>query len=181
MAECGSIAGVWREDLVTFLLGCSFSFEGALERAGVPVRNVSAGRNVSMYRSNVTLAPAGVFQGCPLVVSMRPTPESMVGTASAVTAALPAAHGPPVHVGDPALLGIADISKVDFGDPPVVEQGDVCIFHACGVTMMEALRTAKVPFFACHAPGHMLVTSMPINEARVLSDQELDEVRLKIM
>jgi uncharacterized protein YcsI (UPF0317 family) len=69
--EPSDIASWWRDDLVAFLLGCSFSFEAAMQRAGLPVRHLEQGCNVPMYRTRLPCLPAGVFSG-PLVVTMRP-------------------------------------------------------------------------------------------------------------
>ncbi|WP_411284341.1 putative hydro-lyase, partial [Lapillicoccus sp.] len=131
--EPTDVTDLWADDLVSFLIGCSFSFESALLDAGVPVRNIEQGRNVSMYRTNVHCRPAGRLSG-PLVVSMRPVPAAQVVTAVQVTARMPEVHGAPVHVGAPESLGIADLARPDFGDPVDVHDGDVPMFWACGVT-----------------------------------------------
>ena len=151
---------LWTDDLVTFLIGCSFSFEMALLDAGVPVRNVEQDRNVSMYRTNVDCRPAGRLSG-PLVVSMRPIPASLVVTAVQVTSRMPDVHGAPVHVGSPSSLGIADLSRPDFGDALQIAEDDVPVFWACGVTPQAALMASKPPFAITHAPGHMFVTDVP--------------------
>ena len=145
---------------MSFLIGCSFSFETALLDAGVPVRNIEQGRNVSMYRTNRDCRPAGRLSG-PLVVSMRPVPAAQVVTAVQVTARMPDVHGAPVHVGSPESLGIADLSSPDFGDPVDVHDGDVPMFWACGVTPQAALMASRPPFAITHAPGFMFVTDVP--------------------
>lgn len=155
--ETPDVSGLWRDDLVSFLIGCSFSFERALLEAGVPVRTIEQGRNVAMYRTNQECRPAGRLSGA-LVVSMRPVPASLVATAVQVTARMPAVHGAPVHVGDPASLGIADLATPDFGAALVFEDGDVPVFWACGVTPQVALMASRPPFAITHAPGHMFVT-----------------------
>jgi uncharacterized protein YcsI (UPF0317 family) len=166
-AEPGEITGYWRDDLVTFLTGCSFTFERALLAAGVPMRHVEQGTNVPMFVTDRQCRPAGRFAG-PLVVSMRPVPAGLVGTAIAVTARFPASHGAPLHAGDPAALGITDLSRPDFGDQVACREGDVPVFWACGVTPQAALAAAGLPFAITHAPGHMLITD--------IRDTELDEV-----
>jgi uncharacterized protein YcsI (UPF0317 family) len=166
VAEPGEISGHWRGDLVAFLTGCSFTFERALLAAGVPVRHIEQGANVPMFITSRPCQPAGRFAG-PLVVSMRPVPAGMVGTATAVTARYPAAHGAPVHVGDPAGLGIADLACPDFGDPVAAEPGDVPVFWACGVTPQAALAAARLPFAITHSPGHMLITGLADSEIEV--------------
>lgn len=159
-SEPTDVLDVWREDLVTFLVGCSFSFEAALMDAGVPVRNVEQRRNVSMYRTNVECRPAGRLSG-PLVVSMRPIPARQVVTAVRVTARMPEVHGAPVQVGSPAALGIADLASPDFGDPVAFAEDDIPVFWACGVTPQAALMASRPPFAITHAPGHMLVSDVP--------------------
>jgi uncharacterized protein YcsI (UPF0317 family) len=159
-AEVDDLRGVWRDDFVAFLLGCSFTFEAALARAGVPLRHVELGRNVAMYRTNRACRPAGVFHG-PLVVSMRPVPRERVADARRVTARFARAHGGPVHVGDPAALGIADLARPDYGDPVPVRAGELPLFWACGVTPQAVAEAARVPLMLTHAPGHMFVTDLP--------------------
>ena len=154
------VVDLWDDDLVTFLIGCSFSFETALMDAGVPVRNIEQGRNVSMYRTDVDCRPAGRLSG-PLVVSMRPIPASQVVTAVQVTGRMPQVHGAPVHVGSPSALGIADLGSPDFGEAVDIAEGDVPVFWACGVTPQAALMASRPPFAITHAPGHMLVTDVP--------------------
>src|SRR5512138_2715823 len=126
----------WRDDLVAFLIGCSFSFEEALAEAGVPLRHVEQGRNVPMYRTTVPCAPAGRFSG-PLVVSMRPIPARLVPLAVEVTARFEKVHGAPVHVGAPEALGIGDLGRPDHGDPVELRPGELPVFWACGVTPQE--------------------------------------------
>ena len=146
---------VWRDDLVAFLVGCSFTFDGALERAGIPSRY--QGGNIAMYVTDRRCRDAGRLHG-PLVVSMRPIPAHLVDTARRVTALMPAVHGAPLHAGDPARLGIADLAEPDFGDAPALESGDVPVFWACGVTLQAAVMASRPPFAITHAPGHMLIT-----------------------
>lgn len=165
--EPTDVVELWLEDLVSFLIGCSFSFETALMDAGVPVRNIEQGCNVSMYRTNVECRPAGRLSG-PLVVSMRPVPAGQVPTAVQVTARMPAVHGAPVQVGSPETLGIADLTVPDFGDPVELQPGDVPVFWACGVTPQAALMASRPPFAITHAPGHMFVTDVPDEAYRSL-------------
>jgi uncharacterized protein YcsI (UPF0317 family) len=158
--EPTDVTDLWSGDLVAFLIGCSFSFETALLDAGVPVRNIEQGRNVSMYRTDRACRPAGRLSG-PLVVSMRPVPGELVATAVQVTGRMPQVHGAPVHVGSPSSLGIADLARPDFGDPVDSRDGDVPVFWACGVTPQAALMASRPPFAITHAPGHMFVTDVP--------------------
>jgi len=156
-AQVTGIGDLWREDLVSFLLGCSFTFESALVAAGVPVRHLEQECNVPMYLTEVDCVPAGRFRG-PLVVSMRPLPGHLVAEAVRLTERFPAVHGAPVHAGDPAALGIRDLATPDFGDPVTVREGEVPVFWGCGVTLVEAARRAELPFMITHEPGHMLIT-----------------------
>lgn len=150
---------LWRDDLVTFVLGCSFSFESALERAGIPVRHIDAGCNAPMYITNIETERADPFAG-PLVVSMRAFSPADAIRAAIISDRYPMAHGAPVHLGDPARIGIDDVSRPDFGDPPMFEDGDVPVFWACGVTPQLAIRIARPDLAITHEPGHMLVTDL---------------------
>lgn len=158
--EPSYVTRLWRDDLVTFLIGCSFSFETALMDAGVPVRNIEQGRNVSMYRTSIECRPAGRLSG-PLVVSMRPIPAAQVVTAVQVTGRMPQVHGAPVHIGSPRSLGITDLSAPDYGEPVHAEAEDVPVFWACGVTPQAALMASRPPFAITHAPGYMFITDIP--------------------
>ena len=150
----------WRDDLVSVLLGCSFSFEAALLRAGLPVRHIEQGCNVPMYVTNRPCEPAGDFAG-PLVVSMRPMPAGSVEQARQITEAYPAAHGGPIHIGNPAGLGIADLNAPDFGDAVDIHDGEVPMFWACGVTPQLAIANAAPEIAITHEPGHMFITDLP--------------------
>jgi uncharacterized protein YcsI (UPF0317 family) len=150
----------WRDDLVGFLIGCSFTFERALGAAGVPVRHVEQGVNVPMYRTAVACRPAGRFSG-PLVVSMRPMTPAQAIRATQVTTRYAAVHGAPVHVGDPHALGIAELGSPEYGDPVEVRKGEVPVFWACGVTPQAVAAASRPELMITHAPGHMFVTDVP--------------------
>jgi uncharacterized protein YcsI (UPF0317 family) len=159
VAEPTDVREFWRVDLVSFLIGCSFTFEAALIERGLPVRHIEQHRNVPMYRTSIACKPAGRFRG-PLVVSMRPmTPEQAV-EATRVCDGFPLAHGTPVHFGDPAAIGIADVNQPDYGDAVDIRPGEVPVFWACGVTPQAALAEAKPPFAITHKPGHMFLTDL---------------------
>lgn len=151
-------AGPPEERLVAFALGCSFSFEAALTAAGCAPVPPPHGANVPMYETARETAPVPPFSG-PLVVSLRVFPSAAAAVrASDVTAAFPAVHGAPVHIGAAAALGVHDVRSPDYGDPPaLLRAGDVCVWHACGVTPQAALKRARLPFAITHAPGCMLV------------------------
>ncbi|MGE8685847.1 MAG: putative hydro-lyase [Achromobacter sp.] len=159
VAEPTDVRDIWRDDLVSFLIGCSFSFEEAMLDNGLPVRHIEQGCNVPMYRTNVATHAAGVFSG-PLVVSMRPLKAADAIRAIQVTSRFPSVHGAPVHIGDPSLIGIADIGRPDYGDPVEIRAGEMPVFWACGVTPQSVVAAVRPEFCITHAPGHMLVTDL---------------------
>jgi len=161
VAEPTEIGRWWRADLVAFLLGCSFSFEQAMLRAGLPVRHIEEGRNVPMYRTNIACQPAGRIRG-PLVVSMRPLRPDQLVRAVEITSRYPEAHGSPIHFGDPEAIGIRDLSRPDYGDAVTIGDGELPVFWACGVTPQAAIVEAKPPLAITHSPGCMFVTDWPI-------------------
>jgi uncharacterized protein YcsI (UPF0317 family) len=149
----------WKEDLVSFLLGCSFTFENALLRAGVPVRHIEAGCNVPMYTTNRPCEAAGIFRG-PMVVSMRPLTPEQAATAEQICARFLRAHGTPIHLGDPEALGIRDLAKPDYGDAVEIRPGEIPVFWACGVTPQAVALEARPELLITHKPGHMFVTDL---------------------
>jgi uncharacterized protein YcsI (UPF0317 family) len=159
-AEVTDATSYWRDDLVAFLLGCSFTFEWALLDAGIPLWHIEHGRNVAMWRTSIMCRPAGVFHG-PLVVSMRPIPSPLVARAVTTSARFPRAHGAPIHIGDPAAIGIHDLGAPDWGDAPELQSGDVPVFWACGVTPQAVALASRPPFMITHSPGHMFITDLP--------------------
>ena len=158
------LSEVWRDDLVTFVLGCSFSFEDAILRAGIPIAHISHDRNVPMYVTNRETTACGPFGG-PVVVSMRAFPAEDAIQAVLLSDRYRLAHGAPVHLGEPAEIGIADLSAPDFGDPPTLRPGEVPVFWACGVTPQMAIRRARPDLAITHEPGHMLVTDLSADAA----------------
>ena len=154
------ITDLWTGDMVAFALGCSFTFERALVEAGIPMPHIAENRTVSMYRTNIALAPAGPFRG-EMVVSMRPVAEEHLETVNAVCDRYPHAHGRPVHAGDPAAIGIADIDRPDWGERTPFRPGEVPVFWACGVTPQNVLAAARPAVCITHTPGRMLVTDAP--------------------
>jgi len=157
--EPTDIAHLWRDDLVSFPLGCSFSFEEALIEDGIDVRHISCGCNVPMYRTNIPTTPAGMFHG-PLVVSMRPLKPADAIRAIQITSRFPAVHGAPVHIGLPEAIGIADINKPDYGDAVPIRPGELPVFWACGVTPQAVIAQVKPELCITHAPGAMLITDL---------------------
>jgi uncharacterized protein YcsI (UPF0317 family) len=153
------LSSVWRDDLVAFVIGCSFSFEEALIEAGIPLRHIDRRCNVAMYRTTIATAPAGPFGG-PMIVSMRPMKPADAIRAIQITSRFPNVHGAPVHFGDPAAIGIADVAQPDFGDFVGLEPGEVPVFWACGVTPQSAVRAARPGLSITHKPGSMLVTDL---------------------
>ncbi len=164
--EPHDIVRYWRDDFVAFLIGCSFSFEAAMLAQGLPVRHIELNRNVPMYRTTIACQPAGRFRG-PMVVSMRPMTLPQAIRAAAISRRFPKAHGGPIHLGDPAAIGIRDIQRPDYGDAVPIYDGEIPVFWACGVTPQAALLEARPPLAITHKPGHMFVTDW--------RDGELDE------
>lgn len=154
------IRDYWQDDSVAFVLGCSLSFEEALMQARVPLRHIETDRITPMYRTSIATVPAGPFRGG-MVVSMRPMPVKDAIRASAITARFPHTHGMPVHLGDPAAIGIADLDQPDWGEPVPMHEGEVPVFWACGVTPQNAIREAGIPLVVTHTPGNMLITDIP--------------------
>lgn len=155
--EVFDLFDLWRDDLVSFALGCSFSFEEALMDGGLSVRHIELGRNVAMYRTNIDTTPAGPFGG-PMVVSMRPFAPDQVAKVVEITSSFPRVHGAPLHVGDPSHIGITNIAKPDFGDASEIRDGEIPVFWACGVTPQVAIEQARPELCFTHKPGHMLIT-----------------------
>lgn len=153
----------WNEDSVAFLIGCSFSFEEALLQAGIDVRHISMGCNVPMYKTNIECEKAGMFQG-PMVCSMRPMTPEDAKKAAEITGRYPNVHGAPIHMGDPAVIGIADVNKPDYGDAVEIREGEIPVFWACGVTPQAAVERVKLPLVITHAPGHMFITNVKNTE-----------------
>ncbi|MCB5162995.1 putative hydro-lyase [Marinomonas algarum] len=153
------IEALWQDDMVVFVLGCSFSFELALTQAGLTQRNIEEDVNVSMFETNIATVPAGRFFGN-TVVTMRPYVAKDAIRAIQITTRFPKAHGAPLHFGTPADIGIDDLNKPDYGDAVTIKDGEVPVFWACGVTPQVAIRNAKPPICITHAPGKMLVTDL---------------------
>lgn len=154
-----SIGELWRDDLVVFAIGCSFSFEEMLLQAGIRLRHIEQKKNIAMYRTNIANQAAGPFGGN-MVVSMRPMKAHDAIRAIQITSRYPAIHGAPVHLGDPALIGIADLAQPDYGEAVEIRDDELPVFWACGVTPQEAIRAAALPLVITHAPGYMLVTDI---------------------
>ena len=157
--EPTEIRAIWRSDLVTFVLGCSFSFEQALLEAGIPLRHIERGDNVAMYKTNIDTVPAGRFEG-KMVVSMRPLTPANAIRAVQITSRFPNVHGAPVHIGFPELLGIDDLEQPYVGDPPYMHEGELPVFWACGVTPQVAVEHARPPLCVTHKPGAMVITDL---------------------
>lgn len=153
------ITDLWRDDFVTFVLGCSFSFEDALMAEGIAIRHIDQNKTVPMYRTNIQTVKAGPFSG-EIVVSMRSLSVENAIRAIEITSRFPQAHGTPIHFGEPRTIGINDITKPEFGDPTEIKKGEVPVFWACGVTPQVAIQNAKPSICITHAPGHMLITDI---------------------
>lgn len=153
--------------MVSFLLGCSFSFENAMLAGGLPVRNIEEGRNVSMYVTARDCVPAGPFRS-KLVVTMRPMTPVQAVRAVQITTRFHLTHGAPVHIGSPDELGIRDLAAPEFGDPVTVRPGEVTVFWACGVTSQLAATSVDLPRVITHSPGHMFVSDLRDEDLTIL-------------
>ena len=167
VSEPDDISDVWRDDLVAFVIGCSFSFEEALMADGIEMRHITRGCNVPMYRTSIATAAAGPFHG-PMVVSMRPLKPADAIRAVQITSRFPSVHGAPVHIGKPELIGIKDIAKPDYGDALPVRDDELPVFWACGVTPQSVIATVKPKFCITHYPGSMLVTDRKNTEFAIM-------------
>lgn len=163
--ERDDVADLWDDKMQAFLIGCSFTWEDLLTAAGLAPRHIEEGKNVPMFDTSIRLRSAGPFDG-EMVVSMRPYRPEVVQAVADLTAAYPAAHGAPVHVGDPAAIGVRDCRAPDYGEAVEVREGEVPVFWACGVTPANALRRARLPLAITHAPGHMFVADAKNDDLR---------------
>jgi uncharacterized protein YcsI (UPF0317 family) len=161
------IRSFWQKDFVSFLLGCSFSFEEAMLRSNIPVRHIEENKNVPMFISSIPCQPAGVFHG-PMVVTMRPIPSEKVTRAVQITSRYASVHGAPIHIGEPSTIGIKDLKKPDFGDPVTLKKGEVPVFWACGVTPQAVVMQAKPDLCITHAPGYMFISDLLNEELAIL-------------
>ena len=165
--EPTDIRHLWRGDLVSFILGCSFSFEWALLEDGLTMPHMTLGRNEPMFRTNIPTTPAGPFHG-PLVVSMRSFKPADAIRAVQITSRFPGVHGAPVHIGLPEQIGIRDLAKPDWGDSVEVPAGELPVFWACGVTPQAVVAAMKPEFCITHSPGSMLVTDLKNSRLAVI-------------
>lgn len=164
--EKGILRGeFWQEDFVSFLIGCSFSFESELIKNHIEVRHIAEGCNVPMYKTNIECIEAGMFKGN-MVVSMRPIPYNQVIKAVTVTEQFPKVHGTPIHIGNPKIIGIEDINSPEFGDSVTIKKGEVLIFWPCGVTPQSVVMNVKPSIVITHSPGHMLITDIKNEELK---------------
>ncbi|EGA90778.1 hypothetical protein GPDM_03220 [Planococcus donghaensis MPA1U2] len=161
------ITELWNDEMVAFLIGCSFTFEEALVRNGIPMRHNDEGVNVPMYKTSIPTVKAGIFEG-PTVVSMRPVAEQDIVRAVQVTSRFPTVHGAPLHIGHPETIGITDLDNPDYGDRVTIKEGEVPVFWACGVTPQAIAAHIKPSFMITHAPGHMFITDIPTETVGVM-------------
>jgi uncharacterized protein YcsI (UPF0317 family) len=153
--------------MVAFLLGCSFTFESALIKGGIRLPHFEQGKNTAMFVTSIQTEPAGLFSG-PMVVSMRSIPRDKLVKAVQITSRFPSVHGSPVHIGDPAAIGIEDVTTPDLGDPAELGEEDVPVFWACGVTPQIVAKSSKPPLMITHAPGHMFITDLRDEDLAVI-------------
>ncbi len=161
------IRSLWEKNFVSFLLGCSFSFEEAMLRSKMPVRHIEEDKNVPMFITHIPCKPAGLFHG-PMVVTMRPIPSDKVTRAVQITSRYAEVHGAPIHIGDPSTIGIKDLRRPDFGDPVTIKKGEVPVFWACGVTPQTVVMKAKPDLCITHVPGHMFISDLLNEELGIL-------------
>ncbi|WP_129598171.1 putative hydro-lyase [Anaerophilus nitritogenes] len=167
VGEYTNITPFWQDDFVSFILGCSFTFEHALIEADIQMRHIDLNQNVPMYITNINCHPSGIFSG-PTVVSMRPIPYDKVVKAVQITSRYPSVHGSPIHIGDPNIIGIKDINHPDFGDPVEIKKGEVPVFWACGVTPQAVAMHVKPEIMITHSPGHMFITDIKNHDLAVI-------------
>ncbi|SOC41945.1 putative hydro-lyase [Salinicoccus kekensis] len=153
------VKSYWQDDFVTFLIGCSFTFEQAIMDSGIDIKHIREGRNVAMYKTDIPAEPAGAFHGR-AVVSMRPFKKEHVDDVIAITEQFPDMHGGPVHVGNPGEIGIANMEDPDYGDAIDIAEDEVPVFWACGVTPQNVALNAKPDIMITHLPGHMFITDI---------------------
>lgn len=167
ISEERDITKYWSSELVSFLLGCSFTFEAALIKAGISLRHIDEGKNVTVYVTNIETIPAGIFSG-PLVVTMRPIPTAKVVRAIQITSRFPGVHGAPVHIGEPEKIGITNLARPDYGDAVEIKDNEVPVFWACGVTPQAVALKSKPPLMITHSPGYMFITDLSDEDLSVL-------------
>lgn len=166
--ERSDLIDIWQDDFVSFLIGCSFSFEEMLLDNSIPIRHIEDNHNVPMYKTNIACQPAGEFYG-DMVVSMRPMTHAQAIRAVQVTTKIPGVHGAPVHIGNPKEIGITqDLQEVDFGEASEIKEGEIPVFWACGVTPQSIAMASKPKLMITHAPGHMFVTDLKNAELSVV-------------
>ncbi|TKH07979.1 putative hydro-lyase [Peribacillus simplex] len=165
--EVTDISDYWEDDMVGFLIGCSFTFEHALLNNDISIRHIEENCNVPMYKTNISCVEAGIFHG-KMVASMRPIPQKDVVRAAQVTSRFPAVHGGPIHIGDPEAIGVSNIQQPDFGDAVTIREGEVPVFWACGVTPQSIAMETKPAIMITHAPGHMFITDIRDEKLGVL-------------
>nr|WP_172972021.1 putative hydro-lyase [Roseibium aquae] len=169
--QVSDLTDIWQDDFVAFAIGCSFTFEDALLRAGIGMRHIAQDVTVPMFRSTIETVPSGPFGGG-MVVSMRPIPQDRLDEAKAISGRYPLAHGAPVHVGDPRTIGISDVMRPDWGQPVEIRDGEVPAFWACGVTPQVAIMAAKLPLAITHAPGAMLICDVDDRTPALYPEQQ---------
>ena len=159
VGEYTDVSEFWQDDFVSFLIGCSFSFESEMIEAGIEIRHITEDCNVPMYMTNIECESAGIFNG-KMVVSMRPIKPDQIVKAVTVTETMPKVHGTPIHIGDPSVIGIKDINNPEFGDSVTINEGEVPVFWPCGVTPQSVIMNVKPDIVITHSPGHMLITDV---------------------
>jgi uncharacterized protein YcsI (UPF0317 family) len=159
VTEAEDVISYWNDEMVSFLLGCSFTFESALLQAGIPLKHIAENKKVSMFVTNIPTVAAGQFSG-PMVVTMRPIAARQLVQAVQITSRFPMVHGAPIHIGNPSQIGIENIHDPQYGDPVTIEEGEVPVFWACGVTPQAIALEFRPSLMITHSPGYMFITNI---------------------
>lgn len=167
MDEPLNIIDYWRSDFVSIFIGCSLSFEKALTDSNIPLRHLECKKNGAIYISSIKCNPTGMFRGN-MAVSLRPIPRHQLIRTIQITSRFYNAHGAPVHIGDPDLIGIKNLDEVYYGDPPIFKENDVPVFWACGVTPQVVASESKPEIMITHSPTHLFVSDIKDTEIAIL-------------
>lgn len=165
MDRVRTLEPIWRSDHVAFLTGCNLSIDRVMLDSGIPFPHlVDEQAFPAQFRSSISCSTAGRFHG-PLVVSLRPVPDALVIPLVELTSRYRQSHGAPIHVGDPAVIGIHDLERVDWGRPNAIPPGHTPMFWACGITAQAVAIASAIPEMIVHKPGHMFVTDLIVRES----------------
>lgn len=151
------ILELWNEQSVGFLIGSGMSFDGPLERAGVPRTQTW------LFETSLQTVPAGRFFG-PMVVTMRLLTPPQAVIACQLTGRFVYSHGAPIHLGDPETIGVRLDSPLVGPPLESIPEGKIAVFWACGVTPQSAAQASKLDLMIAHAPAHSFVTDLQVDQ-----------------